>query len=105
MRSTQKTMALWALLVVLAIVLYQIYDQRLQNTITDFNFTKFMTAVEAKEIKADSVTINEDTKEYTGEIKPEFKDKYSAVHFRIIGNTGDETPIRRTAVCAADVFA
>lgn len=92
MRSTQKTMALWAILVVLAIVLYQIYDQRLQNTIMDFNFTKFITAVENKEIKTDSVTINEDTKEFTGEIKSEFKDKYGgSQHFRIIGNTGDET--------------
>ncbi len=89
MRSSQKTMALWALLIVLAIVLYQFYDQRLQGAIRDFNFNKFIAAVENKEVKPDSIVINKNAETYTGQIKPEFKDKYGGETFSVTGNTSD----------------
>ncbi len=92
MRSSQKTLALWALLVVVAIVLFQVYDQKLQNTINDFNFAKFVEAVKQKEIKTESIVFNQQTGEIGGEIKDEFKEKYKdATKFMIVGNTNDET--------------
>lgn len=91
MRSSQKTLALWALLVVVAVVLFQVYDQKLQNTINDFNFAKFIEAVKQKEIKPESIVFNQQTGEVSGEVKDEFKTKYKdATKFTIVGNTDGE---------------
>ncbi len=92
MRSTQKTLALWALLVVVAIILFQFYDQKLQTTITDFNYAKFVEAIKAKEIKPDTVAFNQQTNEITGELKDELKEKYKgAQKFTIVGNTDEQS--------------
>lgn len=92
MRSTQKTLALWALLVVVAIILFQFYDQKLQSTITDFNYGKFIEAVKAKEIKQDSIAFNMQTNEITGELIDSVKDKYKgAQKFSIVGNTDEQS--------------
>lgn len=92
MRSTQKTLALWALLVVVAIILFQFYDQKLQSTITDFNYAKFVEAVKAKEIKPDTIAFNQQTNEISGELKDESKTKYNgAQKFTIVGNTEEQS--------------
>lgn len=92
MRSTQKTLALWALLVVVAIILFQFYDQKIQSTITDFNYGKFIEAVKAKEVKPDSIAFNMQTNEITGELIDSVKDKYKgAQKFSIVGNTDEQS--------------
>src|SRR5690606_24012319 len=79
-------------LVVVAIILFQFYDQKLQTTITDFNYAKFIEAVKAKEIKPESITFNQQTNEITGELKDELKDKYNgALKFTIVGNTDEQS--------------
>lgn len=90
MLSTQKTLALWALLFVVAIIMYQMYDKRFEAAIRDFNFSKFVAAVEAGDVG--TVTLNEETGEISGEIKAEAAAKYNdAKFFKFVGNTGDET--------------
>lgn len=90
MLSTQKTLALWALLFVVAIIMYQMYDKRFESAIRDFNFSKFVAAVEAGDVA--TTTLNEETGEISGEIKAESTAKYNgAKYFKFIGNTGDET--------------
>ncbi|MCC7404998.1 MAG: ATP-dependent zinc metalloprotease FtsH [Bdellovibrionales bacterium] len=88
MRSPQKTMALWAMLIVVAILLFQMYETQRHTLIRDFDYPKFLKALEANEIE--SVTFNKDTGEIEGDIKPEFKDKYAGRHFQILGNTDSE---------------
>lgn len=88
MKSTQKTLALWFFLVVMAVFLFQAYETRHQKTIADFNYSKFVQAVKDGEIA--SVTFKQDSKEIVGEIKPEFEKKYKGTQFAIIGNTDDE---------------
>lgn len=88
MRSAQKTMALWALLVVGAILLFQMYETQRQNTITDFNFSKFRVAIEKGQIA--SVTFRQDSDEIIGEVKPGLEKELGGKYFTIIGNTGDE---------------
>ncbi|MES3036459.1 MAG: cell division protein FtsH, partial [Bdellovibrionota bacterium] len=89
MKSTQKVMAFWFFLFILAIFLFQAYQTKNQKVIHDFDFNKFMVAVENKEIIPDKVTIKQDTGEFIGEIKPEFEKKYGGTQFSFIGNTGD----------------
>lgn len=88
MKATQKTMVLWLLLVVVAIFLFQAIESRQDKLISDFTYSKFVTAVEKGEIA--NVTLRPDTGEILGEVKPDFEKAYSGKHFRIMGNTGDE---------------
>lgn len=88
MRSTQKTLALWFFLIIMAVFLFQAYESKHQKAIADFNFSKFTEAVKAGEVA--TVTFRQDTSEIVGEMKPDFEKKYNGTHFAIIGNTQDE---------------
>ena len=88
MKQAQKTVALWFFLVIVAVFVFQMYENRQQTLIQDFNYSKFAQAVEAKEIA--SVVIHQDTGEIAGDIKPEFEKKYGGKNFQIVGNVGDE---------------
>ncbi|MFZ4403630.1 MAG: ATP-dependent zinc metalloprotease FtsH [Pseudobdellovibrionaceae bacterium] len=88
MRSTQKTLALWFFLVIMAIFLFQAYENKHVKTIADFNFSKLTEAVKAGEVA--SITFKQETSEILGELKPEFEKKYNGKNFSIVGNTQDE---------------
>lgn len=88
MKSSQKTLALWFFLIVLAVFVFQAYETRTQATILDFNYSKFVQAVKDGEVQ--SVTFRKESGEILGEIKEEFKDKYKGTKFIIMGNTDDE---------------
>lgn len=87
MRAPQKTLALWAVLVVIAILLFQMYEHQKQSVIADFNYSKFVDALSRGEVA--SVNFREDVHEITGEIKPEFEKQYGGRLFSVVGNTGD----------------
>src|SRR5262245_28460945 len=87
-KYSQKTLALWALLVILAVFLFQAIENRHEKSIADFNYSKFSQAVKRGEIA--SVTIRPDTGEIRGEVKPEFEKQYEGRQFNIVGNVGDE---------------
>lgn len=88
MKSTQKTMALWFFMIVMAIFFFKAYETKHQKTILEFNYAKFTEAVKAGEVE--SVNFRQDTSEITGEVKPQFEQKYKGREFTIVGNTGDE---------------
>lgn len=91
MSSTQKTLALWALLVMIVIIGFEYMNHRTSKFITDFNFSKFIQAVEKGQVE--SVTFNQETHEIMGEVTATAADaEYSGARsFKFIGNTGDET--------------
>lgn len=87
MRNSQKTMALWAVFLVLGVLFFQMYQTQKLSQIRDFNYSKFVTALKAGEVK--SVTFQED--QIKGEIKQEHAQKYGGGQFfQIVGNTGSE---------------
>lgn len=88
MKSSQKTLALWFFLIVMAVFVFQAYETRNQTAILDFNYSKFVQAVKDGEIE--SVSFRKESGEILGEIKPEFKEKYKGTKFVIMGNTDDE---------------
>ncbi len=88
MRSAQKTLALWFFLIIMAVFLFQAYENRHSQMIADFNYSKLTEAVKNKEVA--SVVFKQDSSEILGELKPEFKTKYNGTHFSIVGNTQDE---------------
>src|SRR3984885_243960 len=87
MRQSQKTLALWATMVLLGVMIYHFYDHRISTMIPDFNFSKFVKAVQTGDIS--EVTFS-DNGEIHGEVKPELENKYKGKVFHITGNTGDE---------------
>lgn len=88
MRSTQKTMALWFFLIIMAVFLFQAYESKHQKVIANFNYSKFTEAVKAGDVE--SVTFRQDTSEIVGELKKDVEQKYNGTHFSFIGNTQDE---------------
>jgi cell division protease FtsH len=88
MRSQQKTLALWVSLIIVAFLLFQMYDKRQKTTIMGFNFSKFSEALEHNEVK--DVTVRDDG-EILGEMKPEFEQKYGGLNFAFSTNlSGDK---------------
>jgi cell division protease FtsH len=88
MKSAQKTLALWFFLVILAVFLFQAYENRHQTLVSDFNYSKFSEAVLAKEVT--NITFRRETGQIEGDIKPEFEKKYGGKKFIIAGDVGDE---------------
>jgi cell division protease FtsH len=64
------------------------YEHRRQSTIMDFNYSKFVQALEEKKIK--SVTFRKDADEISGEINEPFVEELKGRFFAITGNTDDE---------------
>lgn len=93
MKSPQKTMAVWAIILVVFVLIFQMYETQRQTFVHDFNFSKFEKALEKGHVG--SVTfragVGAGIGDILGEIKPEFKDQYQgALKFQITGNIGDE---------------
>jgi cell division protease FtsH len=86
--STQKTIAFWLILFVVAIVLHQFYQTTNKTAIHNFNFSKFLTAADKGQLE--SVTFDQPNGRISGKIKPEFEAEFGGSEFAIQGNTGDE---------------
>ncbi len=76
MKANQKTLALWFFLIIMSVFLFQAWEVKKQKTIVSFSYPQFLKAVEAKEIKEDSIYFSTDKKIIRGEVKPEFEKKY-----------------------------
>lgn len=90
MKSNQKTFALWFFLFVMAIFLFRAWDMKHQKNIADFNYSKFLKAVELNEVNPDKIVFIQDRGEIRGEIKSDFEAKYGGTHFQIPGNITDK---------------
>jgi cell division protease FtsH len=88
MKQSQKTLALWFFLVILALFVFQAWDVRRESTIADFNYAKFSQAVIDQEVA--SVTFKPESSEIKGEMKTDFEAKHKGRYFTIVGNTSDE---------------
>lgn len=86
-------MAVWAIILVVFVLIFQMYETQRQTFIHDFNFSKFEKALEKGHVA--SVTfragVGAGIGDIIGEIKSDYKDLYQgAVKFQITGNIGDE---------------
>lgn len=87
MKQAQKTFALWAILIVVAIILMQVYDQKRALMIPDFQYPEFVKALEEKHIE--SVSFTRESGEITGKIKSDYQELYKGTQFAFTGNTDD----------------
>ena len=90
MKANQKTFALWFFLLVMAIFFFRAWDMKHQKVIADFNYSKFLAAVELEEVVPDKVVFVQDRGEIRGLIKSDFEKKYGGTQFQISGNITDK---------------
>ena len=89
MRSSQKTLAMWAIIAVVAFVMFQMYETGQQTKVRDFKYPEFIKALNANQIA--KVTLHQDSGEISGEIKNEFKEEYkNALKFQFDSEVSPE---------------
>lgn len=89
MRSPPKTMALWALLIVLAVLFFQMYERQASQVVRDFNNQKFWQAIETDQLDKSSVVFHPTTNEIEGTLNDAGQKSFGGKHFKFTGNTGD----------------
>jgi cell division protease FtsH len=88
MRSNQRIVAMWLMVGVLLIMFFVTFQNQKEQTIQNFNYSKFVDAVKSGHVA--EVTFRQDSSEIVGKIRPDLVSEYGAERFTIIGNTGDE---------------
>src|SRR3989338_4638579 len=83
MKQASKTLALWLLLILVAVAVMHLKNQTL-TSVEDIPFSEFMSAVDAKQIS--EVTVKEDI--FSGKYKPEIK---SGAVFKTMGPANVDT--------------
>ncbi len=89
MRSPSKTMTLWALLIVLAVLFFQMYERQANQIVREFTYSKFLQAVENDHVVKDSIVFDTTTKEIEGQLNEAGQKIYGGKHFKFRGNTDD----------------
>ena len=89
MRSSQKTLAMWAIIAVVAFVIFQMYETGQQKKVQDFKYPEFIKALNANQIA--KVTLHQDSGEISGEIKSKFEKEYkNALKFKFDSEVSPE---------------
>ncbi|HMN68203.1 MAG TPA: ATP-dependent zinc metalloprotease FtsH, partial [Bdellovibrionales bacterium] len=91
MRSPSKTMTLWALLIVLAVLFFQMYERQATQQVRDFNYQKFLLALEGDQIAKDSIVFHTATNHIEGQLSEAGQKAYGGKMFKIDGPTGDKS--------------
>lgn len=91
-KSSQKTLGVWLVVLVIGIFFVQQMSQRESEIIKEFSYPQFVKALEEK--KVESVTFYTVKGEVEGVIKPEFADEFKkefgGTKFKIPGNISDK---------------
>ncbi len=90
MRSPSKTMTLWALLIVLAVLFFQMYEKQANQMVREFNYSKFLVAVDQGHVEKDSITFDKANSEIEGQLSEAGQKIYGGKQFKIRGNTDDQ---------------
>ena len=89
-RPGRKVLFLWLGFFFLGLAFFQIYEYQKKTYVSEFNYPKFVTALQSGDIKTDSVVFNTTKHEISGEMTPAGAKKWKAGKFRIQGNVNDK---------------
>ncbi len=90
MKSPSKTLALWALLIVFAVLFFQMYERQASTVVKDFNYQKFLQAVDNEQVVKDSVIFHRTTDKIEGTLTEAGEKAFGGKKFKIDGNTDDK---------------
>jgi cell division protease FtsH len=91
--KASRSMAFWALAIIVVVILVQAYEQTKQSQIADFDYPKFRSALETQKIETitfKDVGSGSDIGEIHGVIKPQYTSEYGGKEFTIVGNIGEQ---------------
>lgn len=91
--KASRSMAFWALAIIVVVIMVQAYEQTKKSQIADFDYPKFRSALEHQ--KVESITFKDvgsgsDIGEIHGTIKPQYTSEYGGKDFTIVGNIGEQ---------------
>ena len=90
MRSPSKTMTLWCLLLVMAVLFFQMWERQNGQTVRDFDWRKLVQAVDADQVAKESLIFHTSTNELEGQLNDAGQKIYVGKHFRIAAPPGDK---------------
>ncbi len=90
LKSHHKVLLFWLSLIIVSMVFFQFYEQSRKNQVKDFNYPKFLQALEEGHLAKDSIVFNETAKEIKGKLNEEGQKAYGGTDFLIEGNVGDK---------------
>lgn len=88
--SHHKVFLFWATFIVLGVLFLQFYKQSRQDKVKDFNYPKFLQAVDQDLLVKTSIVFNLTAKEIKGQLNEKGKTTYGGTHFLIEGNVDDK---------------
>lgn len=89
MRSPQKTVALWAVILVLGVIFFRMYEAQQGLRVTKgFEYQQFVEALEKKQVE--EVVFNRETGKISGTLSAEGEKAYGGKTFEIDGNVSDK---------------
>ena len=85
-----KIFLAWSAFIILGVLFMRVYEYRNLKQVKDFNYPKFLQALEDKHIQSDSIVFNLTKKKIKGKLNEEGIKKYSGEVFNIEGNVDDK---------------
>lgn len=85
-----KVFFLWLSLALFAVLFFQFYEHSRRDKVKNFNYPKFLQAVEDNQLIKNSIVFNETSKEIFGKLNAEGKSVYGGTEFLIEGNVNDK---------------
>ncbi|MDE0151425.1 MAG: ATP-dependent zinc metalloprotease FtsH [Bdellovibrionales bacterium] len=88
--QSYKVLIIWGVFILLGVLFLRVYELKRNLQVKDFNYPKFLQALEDKHIQADSVVFNLTQKKITGKLNEEGQKLYAGEVFDIEGNVDDK---------------
>lgn len=85
MKAPQKTLAIWVILLVIGVLVFQMYETQRNTVVRDFDNPKFVKALQAKQVA--SVVFNRTTGEIEGEFNEAGQKEFGGTRYKFVGNT------------------
>ena len=85
-----KVLIIWGVFILLGVLFFRMYELRNSLQVKDFNYPKFLKALEDKHIQTESVVFNLTQKKITGKLNEAGQKVYTGEVFDIEGNVDDK---------------
>ena len=85
-----KVLIIWGVFILLGVLFFRVYELRNNLQVKDFNYPKFLKALEDKHIQPESVVFNLTQKKITGKLNEDGQKLYAGEVFDIEGNVDDK---------------
>ena len=88
--QSYKVLIIWGVFLLLGVLFFRMYEMKTSLQVKDFNYPKFLQALEEKHIQPESVVFNLTQKKITGKLNTAGQKLYAGEVFDIEGNVDDK---------------